>query len=60
VGAVKRGEKLFVPHGDDMLATGDTILLLQQRRNRQATRSFFLESAAPAAGEPAAPRVASA
>jgi trk system potassium uptake protein TrkA len=60
VGAVKRGEKLFVPHGGDMLATGDTILLLQQRRNRQATRSFFLESAAPAAGEPAAPRVASA
>ena len=43
VGAVKREEEIFVPRGDDSLRAGDTILLLQQRRNRQHTRAFFLE-----------------
>lgn len=44
VGAGKRGDRIFVPRGDDVLEAGDTILLLQQRRNRRATRAFFLES----------------
>jgi trk system potassium uptake protein TrkA len=47
VGAVKRGAELFVPRGDDTLLQGDTILLLQQRRNRRATKAFFLESLEP-------------
>lgn len=42
VGAVKRGEKLFVPRGQDELRAGDRILLLQQRRNRRFTREMFL------------------
>ncbi|HKJ00283.1 MAG TPA: Trk system potassium transporter TrkA [bacterium] len=51
VGAVMRGEAIFVPRGDDALHEGDTILLLQQRRNRQATKAFFLESLESAAGD---------
>jgi trk/ktr system potassium uptake protein len=47
VGAVKRDDEIFIPRGDDRLATGDTILLLQQRRNRRATTAFFLESPEP-------------
>jgi trk/ktr system potassium uptake protein len=52
VGAVKRGEEIYVPRGDDTLNTGDTILLLQQRRNRRATRAFFLESPETEPSEP--------
>ncbi|MCH9046289.1 MAG: Trk system potassium transporter TrkA [SAR324 cluster bacterium] len=43
IGAVKRGSDIFVPRGDDKLMEGDTILLLQQRRNRRITKSLFLE-----------------
>jgi trk/ktr system potassium uptake protein len=55
VGAVRRGDVIFVPRGSDALASGDTILLLQQRRNRQATKAFFLETL-----EPEPPRAAGA
>ena len=43
VGAVKRGEEIFIPRGDDSLCEGDTILLLEQRRHRKVTKSLFLE-----------------
>lgn len=43
VGAVKRGEEIFIPRGDDSLCEGDTILLLEQRRHRKITKSLFLE-----------------
>jgi trk system potassium uptake protein TrkA len=57
VGAVKRGEEIFVPRGQDRLQGGDTIMLLQQRRNRRFSRAFFLDSGEPqavAGGAPAA------
>ena len=44
IGAVKRDDGIFVPHGQDHLAAGDTIMLLQQRRNRRFSRAFFLDS----------------
>lgn len=44
IGAVKRNGSIFVPRGQDHLAAGDTIMLLQQRRNRRFSRAFFLES----------------
>ena len=43
VGAVRRGEEIFIPRGDDLVMEDDTILLLQQRRNRRATRAIFRE-----------------
>lgn len=43
VGAVSRGEEIFIPRGDDELREGDTILLMEQRRHRRITRSLFLE-----------------
>jgi trk system potassium uptake protein TrkA len=52
VGAVKRGAEIFVPRGLDRLCGGDTILLLQQRRNRRITKSIFQENHA----EPTAAR----
>ena len=51
LGAVKRGKDIFVPRGGDQVRVGDTILLLQQRRNRRFTRTFFLEKQ-PIDGEP--------
>jgi len=50
VGAVKRDAHIFIPHGDDRIQAGDTILVIQQRRNRRVTRGFFLEPAAPGPG----------
>ncbi|MCZ6532809.1 MAG: Trk system potassium transporter TrkA [SAR324 cluster bacterium] len=47
IGAVKRGDGIFVPRGNDHLAAGDTIMLLQQRRNRRFSRAFFLDSGEP-------------
>lgn len=44
IGAVKREDAIFVPRGHDHLAAGDTIMLLQQRRNRRFSRAFFLDS----------------
>ena len=56
VGAVKREEEIFVPRGDDMVLEGDTLLLLQQRRNRRSTKSIFLEAPKPVdAGSQAPP-----
>ncbi|MBI4081989.1 MAG: Trk system potassium transporter TrkA [Candidatus Lambdaproteobacteria bacterium] len=43
IGAVKRGREIFIPNGLDRLVAGDTILLIQQRRNRNVTRSIFLD-----------------
>lgn len=43
IGAVKRGDEIFIPRGLDKLTEGDTILLLQQRRNRRITKGLFLE-----------------
>ncbi len=48
IGAVKRDTHIFVPRGEDYMMEGDTILLLQQRRNRRVTKSFFLERREPA------------
>lgn len=46
IGAVKRDGHIFVPRGEDRLVGGDTIMLLQQRRNRRFSRAFFLEGGA--------------
>ena len=47
VGAVRRNEMIFIPRGQDSLRVGDTILLLQQRRNRKFTRALFLAETPP-------------
>jgi NhaP-type Na+/H+ and K+/H+ antiporter len=50
VGAVKRGEHIFTPRGNDVLEAGDTVLVIQQRRNRQQANALFLH--VPTAEEP--------
>ncbi len=60
VGAVRRGDLIFVPRGQDHLMGGDTILLLQQRRNRRISRSFFLDAEGTARSSPAGATTATA
>ena len=54
IGAVQRDGHIFVPRGEDRLVGGDTIMLLQQRRNRRFSRAFFLEAGAESPVENAA------
>ncbi|MDH4121340.1 MAG: Trk system potassium transporter TrkA [Deltaproteobacteria bacterium] len=46
VGAVARGERIFIPRGNDELLEGDRILVIQHRNNRAATKEFFMEESA--------------
>lgn len=48
IGAIKRGERIFIPHGQDALQTGDRVLLIQQRRNRKLTGELFTGDVTPA------------
>jgi trk system potassium uptake protein TrkA len=47
IGAVKRGEHLFIPRGQDALWAGDRILLIQQRRHRRITGELFAGEVVP-------------
>lgn len=47
IGAVIRGESIFIPRGQDALQAHDRVLLLQQRRNRRVTQELFTSRAAP-------------
>jgi trk system potassium uptake protein TrkA len=47
VGAVKRGERIFIPRGQDALQAGDRVLLIQQRRHRKLTGELFAGDVTP-------------
>ena len=47
IGAVIRGDSIFIPRGQDALLAHDRVLLLQQRRNRRVTHELFTSRTAP-------------